>query len=304
MFVTMSEINVSGVGAGGHSGHEVDSHGSHLPKIQDSNSNSDQDSTGRNSEIDSLASSPASPAVSVSNGEIGDDHRTNHGRNHNNQSATPMPLLPQMLFNAARSAQSQQQNQQNNHSSGQSSIRQSRMIHSRNSVDHDSAPTKSKIRRLGLSPPPPGFRTDPGAPPGCFEHSLNILGGKFLLLDQLEGSHLQRCIDVNTKQEFVCKTVRNDPCGQAMLTAHNRVDGHAHINPLQEVIVGDKFSYLFFPPCSTDLHSYVRTRRRLREPHARILFRQIVSAVHEAHSKGLVLRDLKLRKFVFTDESR
>ena len=103
---------------------------------------------------------------------------------------------------------------------------------------------------------------------------------------------------------FVFQTVRNDPCGQAMLTAHNRVDGHAHINPLQEVIVGDKFSYLFFPPCSTDLHSYVRTRRRLREPHARILFRQIVSAVHEAHSKGLVLRDLKLRKFVFTDESR
>ena len=105
---------------------------------------------------------------------------------------------------------------------------------------------------------------------------------------------------------FLCffQTVRNDPCGQAMLTAHNRVDGHAHINPLQEVIVGDKFSYLFFPPCSTDLHSYVRTRRRLREPHARILFRQIVSAVHEAHSKGLVLRDLKLRKFVFTDESR
>ena len=103
---------------------------------------------------------------------------------------------------------------------------------------------------------------------------------------------------------FLFQTVRNDPCGQAMLTAHNRVDGHAHINPLQEVIVGDKFSYLFFPPCSTDLHSYVRTRRRLREPHARILFRQIVSAVHEAHSKGLVLRDLKLRKFVFTDESR
>ena len=100
------------------------------------------------------------------------------------------------------------------------------------------------------------------------------------------------------------QTVRNDPSGQAMLIAHNRVDGHPHINPLQEVIVGDKLSYLFFPPCSTDLHSYVRTRRRLREPHARILFRQIVSAVHEAHSKGLVLRDLKLRKFVFTDDTR
>ncbi len=89
-----------------------------------------------------------------------------------------------------------------------------------------------------------------------------------------------------------------------MLTAHNRVDGHPHVNRVHEVIRGDKFSYLLFPTCSTDLHSYVRTKRRLREPHARLLFRQIVSAVHEAHQKGLVLRDLKLRKFVFADETR
>jgi tribbles-like protein len=89
-----------------------------------------------------------------------------------------------------------------------------------------------------------------------------------------------------------------------MLSAHYRVDGHPNINPIHEVVVGDRQTYLFFPPCFTDLHSYVRTRRRLREPQARPLFRQIVSAVHEAHSKGIVLRDLKLRKFVFADESR
>ena len=115
-----------------------------------------------------------------------------------------------------------------------------------------------------------------------------------------------------------------DASGQALLAAHYRVDGHPFINPIQvkillltpiilfidtpcltqEVVVGDKNIYLMFPPCHGDLHSYVRTRRRLREPAARHLFRQIVSAVHEAHSKGIVLRDLKLRKFVFTDESR
>ena len=65
MFVTMSEINV-GVSGGVNS----DTH-AHLPKIPEPDSNS-QDST-RNSEIDSLASSPASPAVSVNNGEIGAD---------------------------------------------------------------------------------------------------------------------------------------------------------------------------------------------------------------------------------------
>ena len=100
------------------------------------------------------------------------------------------------------------------------------------------------------------------------------------------------------------QTVRNDPVGQAMFSAHMRVDGHPHINPVEEVIVGESLTYLIFPPCHVDLHSYVRMKRRLREPTARALFRQIVSAVHEAHSKGIVLRDLKLRKFVFTDETR
>ena len=103
---------------------------------------------------------------------------------------------------------------------------------------------------------------------------------------------------------FSLQTVRNDPVGQAMFSAHMRVDGHPHINPVEEVIVGESLTYLIFPPCHVDLHSYVRMKRRLREPTARALFRQIVSAVHEAHSKGIVLRDLKLRKFVFTDETR
>ena len=71
------------------------------------------------------------------------------------------------------------------------------------------------------------------------------------------------------------------------------------------MVVGEERLYLVFPPSSGgDLHSYVRARRRLREGAARQLFRQVVAAVHEVHLKGIVLRDLKLRKFVFTDESR
>ena len=96
----------------------------------------------------------------------------------------------------------------------------------------------------------------------------------------------------------------NDPSQQSMLAAHYRVDGHANINPVHEVVVGSDKTYLVFPTSTTDLHSYVRTRRRLKEPQARHLFAQIVSAVHEAHLKGIVLRDLKLRKFVFASESR
>jgi len=172
---------------------------------------------------------------------------------------------------------------------------------------------KSVIPPRTLSPPLCPSLCRPasaqGPPSSLLAHpregqSASLLGGKYILLDELEGSTLHRCLDIQSQEELVCKVVSREASGQALLAAHYRVDGHPFINPIQEVVVGDKNVYLMFPPCHGDLHSYVRTRRRLREPSARHLFRQIVSAVHEAHSKGIVLRDLKLRKFVFTDESR
>uniref|UniRef100_A0A8C6SDJ0 Tribbles homolog 2 n=1 Tax=Neogobius melanostomus TaxID=47308 RepID=A0A8C6SDJ0_9GOBI len=52
------------------------------------------------------------------------------------------------------------------------------------------------------------------------------------------------------------------------------------------------------------MHSFVRTCKKLREDEAARLFHQIVSAVAHCHDNGLVLRDLKLRKFVFKNEER
>jgi serine/threonine protein kinase len=53
-----------------------------------------------------------------------------------------------------------------------------------------------------------------------------------------------------------------------------------------------------------DLHSHVRVRKRLRENEARKLFRQMCEVVKTCHEQGIVLRDLKLRKFVFADAER
>lgn len=53
-----------------------------------------------------------------------------------------------------------------------------------------------------------------------------------------------------------------------------------------------------------DLHSYVRVRKRLRESEAKRLFRQMCAVVKSCHEQGIVLRDLKLRKFVFADAER
>lgn len=90
----------------------------------------------------------------------------------------------------------------------------------------------------------------------------------------------------------------------SLVTAHFRLDGHPRINSLHEVVLGDEFMYLVFPDSYGDLHSYVRQRKRLRESEARRLFRQVAETVKQCHEQGVVLRDLKLRKFVFSNPSR
>lgn len=53
-----------------------------------------------------------------------------------------------------------------------------------------------------------------------------------------------------------------------------------------------------------DLHNFLKQHRKLKEGLAARIFRQIVLLVKDAHRKNVVLRDLKLKKFVFTDPER
>lgn len=53
-----------------------------------------------------------------------------------------------------------------------------------------------------------------------------------------------------------------------------------------------------------DLHNFLKQHRKLKEGLAAKIFRQIVLLVRDAHRKNVVLRDLKLKKFVFTDRER
>ncbi|KAF5274956.1 hypothetical protein FQR65_LT04298 [Abscondita terminalis] len=130
----------------------------------------------------------------------------------------------------------------------------------------------------------------------------SIVADKYILLEQVEGSSLYRCVDINTQEELVCKVVSRD-C-HTLVSAHYRLDSHPRVSSLHEILVGSRYLYLVFPKAHGDLHSYVRSRKRLRETEARKLFRQIAETVQVCHSNGIVLRDLKLRKFVFADTQR
>lgn len=103
----------------------------------------------------------------------------------------------------------------------------------------------------------------------------------------------------------VCVQVVERDCS-ALLSAHYRLEAEPRVQRLEEVLLGQRqhLAYLVYERPHGDLHSYVRARRRLREPEARRLFRQIAQAVRSCHLHGLVLRDLKLRKFVFSDPHR
>ncbi|XP_054709930.1 tribbles homolog 2-like [Uloborus diversus] len=129
------------------------------------------------------------------------------------------------------------------------------------------------------------------------------IADKYLLLNRLEGSTLRRCIHIQSQQEYVCKVVPNERY-RDVLRGHFRLDSHPNINTVEEVLVGRSSTYVVFPRCYGDLHSYVRNKRNLREKEALHLFKQVASAVAACHSAGIVLRDLKLRKFVFKDPER
>ena len=90
----------------------------------------------------------------------------------------------------------------------------------------------------------------------------------------------------------------------AVFSTYFTVGYHENINQIEEVILTETEAYALFPIHYGNLHSYVRAKKRLREPVAGSLFRQIMSCVAYLHERGIVLRDLKLRKFAFKNPEK
>jgi len=146
---------------------------------------------------------------------------------------------------------------------------------------------------------------------------IQLLDNRFLLLECIEGSvspqsqPLRRCIDTVTGQTYYCRECQRSPSTASLLAAHHRLRDSIVVTPIFETIIatlddsaeGSKL-YLLSPASYGDLHTYLRSKRRLKESEARSLFRQAAQAVHDCHRHGVVLTDLKLRRFVFADSQR
>lgn len=126
--------------------------------------------------------------------------------------------------------------------------------------------------------------------------------GRYLLLGQIEGD-AYKAVNWQNNEEYICKVFPITRYRE-ILAAYWQVDCHENLSSISEIILGETKAYVIFEKHYGDLHSYVRQRKRLKEEEAHRLFEQIVSAVEYCHSNGIVLRDLKLRKFVFKNPER
>lgn len=130
--------------------------------------------------------------------------------------------------------------------------------------------------------------------------------GKYLLLGEPEEvGPCKQCTAFNseTHEEFICKIIPLIKYRE-VLAPYWMVGDHPHISSIHEIVLGSSSAYVIFQRQYEDLHSYVRRKRRLKESEASELFSQIVSAVEYCHQNGVIIRDLKLRKFVFKDPER
>ncbi|KAA0190779.1 hypothetical protein HAZT_HAZT000455 [Hyalella azteca] len=130
-----------------------------------------------------------------------------------------------------------------------------------------------------------------------------LLASRYLVTRALD-SATSEAVHLPSRTSLIVKCL---PTRTAMeVCSQHAILGEAEgIRPPLELIEGNEGrSWLVIAPHFGDLHSYVRSRKRIREVEAQRLFSQVARVVEQCHRAGLVLRDLKLRKFVFTDANR
>lgn len=164
---------------------------------------------------------------------------------------------------------------------------------------HEEDATREPVGR------PPTVSPDPSPPlppfPYPADNEVLSLGHYLVDLNHREGEHYLT-LDLRTQQRLHCKIYPANTFHSLAPLVFSEIDG---VHRVQDVTTLDDQVYVFsMRPAGGDLHNYLKQRRRLREGQAAVIFKQIVQLVADAHSKRVVLRDLKLKKFIFEDEEK
>ncbi|XP_062131746.1 tribbles [Drosophila sulfurigaster albostrigata] len=142
-------------------------------------------------------------------------------------------------------------------------------------------------------------------------------------LIDLTSSNLQ-CVDVFTGEQFLCKII-NEPLHKVQRAyfqlqqdeqlCRSTIYGHTLIRGVHDLVpLSKNRTYIIIAPVVQqqqqqhrvyeNLHTYIRHEKRLCESEARAIFHQICQTVQVCHRNGIILRDLKLKRFYFIDEAR
>ena len=153
------------------------------------------------------------------------------------------------------------------------------------------------------SPPleqPPQFPAALTGSPGSVEASAQFARvGPYVV--QTTPADKQLCMDTRTGHTLACQVYDLKTFHEK---AHLFFSGLEGVHPVLDIQVTDKNAFVISNPTYGDLHQYLRQKRRLSETQAAPLFRQLVKLVCKAHSRGVALRDIKLKKIVFEDKQR
>ena len=110
------------------------------------------------------------------------------------------------------------------------------------------------------------------------------------------------CVDLASGRQLICQEVPFD--SQSSLQKLYRLPPHSGLRVPIEVFRNPQGFYVLSNKDYGDLHSYVRSKKRLSETESRRIFKQIVDVVHHCHSNHMVVSELKLKKIVFLNEEK
>ncbi|XP_053506588.1 NUAK family SNF1-like kinase 1 isoform X1 [Ictalurus furcatus] len=143
------------------------------------------------------------------------------------------------------------------------------------------------------------------------QHKHN-LKHRYELLETLgRGTYgkVKKAVERHTGRVVAIKSIRKEKIKDEQDMVHIRREieimsslRHPHIISIYEVFENkDKIVIVMEYASKGELYDYISERRKLSERETRHFFRQIVSAVHHCHKKGVVHRDLKLENVLLDD---